>query len=72
MPAVTYLTADPVGEFRWVSEASALGLAPGAAPLYLPTSLGNGQPFTLTGRDADGCLTYEQALGCLTLTVFND
>ena len=76
------LTSDMVTETRFhhfVTEASTLELAPGVAPRTIPTSLGNRQPFVLTGIRKDTLsneefvvLKYRQQLGCITLTVFDD
>jgi hypothetical protein len=61
----------------FTAEASSLGLPPGEWPVSLETEIGNRQPFIRTSRkiDADGdtmWVTYRQALGCVTLRVFND
>lgn len=73
MTVVNALIADVIGQFRWATDASTLGWAPGTrAARTLPTTLGNGQPFLLQAVDADGTARYAQALGCVTLTVFND
>lgn len=61
---------------RWSTEASDLGLSPGNWPEQLPTILGNKLPFlrdTKKVRDGDLLwVTYRQALGCISLRVFND
>ena len=60
----------------WSTEASMLGLPPGAWPKELPTTLGDGQPFLLHLRELDGdelvCVNYVQSCGDLWLKVFND
>lgn len=57
---------------RFAIEASTLGLAPGQFPGRINTSMGNGQQFIMTRRDADGTHHYEQTLGCISLAILND
>lgn len=65
--------AHEIEVHEWWTEASQLGIAPGAAyPDALNTTLGNGQPFVFRGFDAHGTALYMQAFGCITLKVLND
>jgi len=62
---------------QFVAEASSLGLHPGEWPNKMFTFIGNGQPFCYSFKKLteDGDLayvSYRQALGCITLKVFND
>lgn len=63
---------------RFTAWASELGLRPGQWPSTLTTDLGNGQPLyrSHVALSPDGTevqsVCYSQALGCITLTVFND
>lgn len=65
--------ATEVETHRWCIDASTLGLGPGVEyPQHLLTTLGNGQPFVFDDFDRSGTAVYQQAMGCLTLKVFND
>jgi len=62
---------------HYVAEASDMGLPPGEWPTAIITYLGNRQPFVFerAEHDAEGELRavhYNQQLGCVTLTVYND
>lgn len=58
---------------QWYADASTLDIRPGANyPARLDTALGNGQPFVFQRFDGNGTAIYLQALGCLTLKVWND
>lgn len=72
MPTVNSNETTEVAPHRFVTEASELGLAPGDWPTSLTTNMGNGQPFILRTRRADGSAVYEQRFGCLSLHVLND
>jgi len=74
---VTYANVVEFEPHRFVAEASELGLRAGEWPTQIPTEIGNRQPFIRRSKkvDAEGDLlwvTYEQALGCVRLRVFND
>ena len=56
---------------QWSTEASDLRLPPGCWPGSISTELGNGQPFIFQTFDGK-CAFYRQALGCLTLKIWND
>jgi hypothetical protein len=59
---------------QFVTEASTLGWKPGYWPERIETAMGNGLPF-LRGeqfRPGLSAVTYYQANGCITLTVYND
>jgi hypothetical protein len=76
-PTITRDNAFESDLHRWVTEASDLGLAPGDFPLSFNTTLGNGQPFYLSGGDktAGGDIAgvrYRQGNGILSLLVIND
>jgi hypothetical protein len=60
---------DEVAEFS--VEASCLGWPPGFVPERVETNLGNQRPLILVQTDAHA-FYYEQELGCVSLTVFND
>ena len=54
-------------------EASQLGWPPGYWPTVLATDLGNGQNLVLISvASISEASVYQQAAGCVTLTVFND
>lgn len=57
---------------RFGAEASTLQWAPGYFPRVITTDLGNGQPMRLTSVHKDGTHTYRQAMGCISLVVWND
>ena len=61
---------------HFYADASDLCLPPGEFPEELNTVLGNCLPFqrqSVRSVDGDiGCVDYEQANGCLRLTIFND
>jgi hypothetical protein len=64
-------------QFSYCTEASTIGLHPGEWPERLETTLGNWQAFVRDHeeRNAAGeleAVVYKQALGCITLVVFND
>jgi hypothetical protein len=56
----------------FVAEASTLGFPIGGWPARLNTDLGNKLPFILRSVSDGNFARYEQANGCITLTVFND
>lgn len=59
--------------FQFITEASTIGIGVGQIyPRFLPTTLGNGQPFVHQRADADGAHHYLQSMGCITLKVIND
>lgn len=63
-----------LGEFaphRFSIEASTLGLPVGVFPQRIETFMGNGQPFVRVLTNDEGA-RYEQSLGCISLTIFND
>lgn len=51
--------------------AAELGWPPGRIPTKVSTDLGNRQPFVLS-KVEEGMFVYQQANGCISLTVFND
>jgi hypothetical protein len=58
---------------QWYADASTLGFKPGERyPAQLATDLGNRQPFVFQRFDGNQTAIYSQALGCLTLKVWND
>lgn len=61
---------------QFVAEASSLGLHPGMWPTHIDTTLGNKQHFVRAHFEHhDGNLLwarYDQALGCISLKIFND
>lgn len=62
-------------EFGYVAEASDLKIDPGFIPSEIPVSrqVGNGEPLVLqVDKTTSQRWFYQQGLGCLTLTVFND
>ena len=59
------------GLHRYVAEASDLGWPPGYFPKRLKTDLGNGQDLTLKSLTSEKAF-YEQDMGCIGVTVFND
>lgn len=70
---ITQRNAMELEPHRWCIDASELGIAPGAQyPAYIPTKLGNGQPFGFTHVDGNGSHHYAQPYGCIRLTVWND
>lgn len=69
---ITSTNAPETGFYTHTAFMSDLGIAPGTdLPRSLPTNLGNGQPFVFTHLE-DGAFMYRQALGCLSLVLFND
>jgi hypothetical protein len=61
---------------QFAAEASSLGFPVGQFPEKILTDMGNGQPLILDSKKVcDGDLmwvVYRQALGCISLKVFND
>jgi hypothetical protein len=61
---------------EFTAEASELGFPVGQFPEKILTDMGNGQAFVRVseiGRDGDLLwVLYRQALGCISLKVFND
>jgi|SaaInlV_150m_DNA_3_1039698.scaffolds.fasta_scaffold159006_1 hypothetical protein len=70
------ITYDMVWKSSGIEEycvdASDLGLAPGAWPMAMNTSMGNELPFVLDYQNDAGHFVYKQAGGCVSLLVFND
>lgn len=62
----------PVGNHRFIIEASTLGLAPGQFPGKIDTTMGNGQPLVMGHAAPDGGYVYRQLLGIISVTVAND
>lgn len=61
-----------VSVHEFATEASTMGFPPGASyPRVLKTDLGNKLNFLLT-KVSFGNAHYQQELGCLRLTIFND
>ncbi len=58
-------------QFNFCAEASSLGWAPGFFPEIVETDLGNGRMLFRKSLDS-GSAVYEQNVGCIKLTVFND
>lgn len=58
-------------QFKFTAEASSLGLKPGKVPATIQTEIGNKMPFMLT-KVTEMEFRYRQALGCVSLTIFND
>ena len=73
-PRVTGSNTQRIGEHHVCTEASTIGLAPGAWPRELTTDLGNGHPFVMIEPQVTdgGGYAYRQRAGILLLTVFND
>lgn len=70
---VTYTDVTEYETHKFVTEASDLGIAPGAAyPHRINTDMGNGMDFILDGRVLETSTLYRQMLGCISLTVLND
>ena len=59
------------GDHTFSTFASDIELAPGHWPARLETEIGNGQPLVRAKLDAVGAV-YRQALGIITLNVFNN
>lgn len=57
--------------FRFITEASTLGLKPGVVPTRLHTDMGNTRDFILQRYDEEK-FVYEQQWGCISLHVYND
>ena len=58
---------------EWVANASDLGLKPGVFPrTFNCFGFGNGLPFYLSHRRADGSRLYKQDKGCAELVILND
>jgi hypothetical protein len=69
------VTRDQVTEtetFRFVTEASTIGLPPGNFPRTLETDLGNGQPLVRQDGGMERGVRYRQLLGCISVIIFND
>ena len=65
--------AHEIEVHQWSADASELGIPPGSRyPAQFETMLGNGQPFVFQRFDANQTAVYAQAMGCLTLKVWND
>lgn len=64
---------EEIEPHRFLSEASALGFAPGEWPkrLRLGRKFGNGNALLLEGSDGDSAL-YRQDAGCIELRILND
>lgn len=60
------------GLFKYVVDASELGLPPGKFPTTMETSLGNKQPLVFDSMDEEGGVRYIQSAGILEVFVFND
>ena len=56
---------------QWSVEASDLGLMGEQWPSRIPTTLGNTQPLALIRADRDSA-DYQQEMGIIKLTIFND
>jgi hypothetical protein len=61
---------------HFTAEASELGFPAGMFPEEIKTDMGNGQAFILDQEKVDDgdllWVRYRQALGCVSLTIFND
>jgi hypothetical protein len=71
---ITHITKDHAVEVfihDFSAFASDLGWPPGTVPTKVGTDLGNRQPFLLAKADGE-MFVYQQANGCISLTVFND
>ena len=56
----------------FVTEASTLGIKPGAMPPMLDTDMGNKLRLMQVRTREDGAAVYKQMLGCVILIVIND
>ena len=77
MTTITRENAYEQAAYKFVAEASTVGLGVTDWPDKLPTDLGNKCPFQFfaTERDKDGDLVaviYRQIAGCIWLHVLND
>lgn len=68
---VTEKNTTPDTEYRYSAEASELGLKPGQWPMYLNTTLGNGEPFRRCTNKGEYVI-YIQDLSAIPLHVWND
>ena len=64
-------TITKTGLFKFVTDASEIGLRPGAVPRSIETTIGNGLPFILTDRSPQ-IFKYRQDCGCIELDVYNE
>ena len=67
-----FVEGDP---HHFSGEASSLGLPPGEWPEKLETTVGNLQPLVRVRYNCGEELqyvVYDQALGCISLKIFND
>lgn len=76
---MTIITRDNAQEqfvHGWAACASDIGLPVGEWPASIPTTLGNRQPFLRVRIEREGdevwAVHYRQALGCISLAIFND
>ncbi len=73
---ITSRDVDEVELHHFVTEASDIGIRPGAWPDIIPTTLGNSHGFCFEDFDwIDGevaAANYKQANGCISLYVLND
>ena len=58
--------------YRYMADASELGLRPGEWPPKLRTTLGNGHMLYLWSKGQDDERIYRQTGGCIELTIYND
>lgn len=74
------ITASDVTEHEahcFSAEASELRMRPGEWPNSIRTTMGNKQPFLrisakMTPGGDLGAMLYQQSMGCITLTIWND
>lgn len=57
--------------FRFVADASELGLRPGEWPQQIKVPIGNGQPFYMLGYPTESWTEYKQEFGCVHLRIYN-
>lgn len=70
----SYEHLNPIGgygQMKFATDASDLGLPPGAWPERIPAAIGNARPFLLIER-VDEYARYRQEFGMLELQIWND
>lgn len=74
MITVTELNSTPIKNdpFRFVTEASTVGIRAGEWPCIINTTLGNKMSLVRGDRLVDGGYVYDQVAGCIRVNIYND